>query len=147
MEKSVVPNVYVGSLITSIIGGFLLLLTDFAGWYNYSNGTREWGWISVDASPFAAFLLIILALAMFYCAYISFLGLQSSNDQPDEFKLKLGLIASIFVFGVVLLGGLIFSIVMLLDEPSDWWLDAGFYAGLLGSMITGLLLYLAYKER
>ena len=146
MQKSAVPNVYVGSLITSIVGAILLLATDFAGWYNETSGTREWGWISVDASIPAAILLIILALCLLYCSYISFLGLQTSNEEPTQDKLRLGLILSGFVFLVVLIGGLIFVGVMLSDEPTDWWLDTGFYAGLLGSFLTALFLYIAYKE-
>jgi len=37
---------YVGSLVVSLIGGILLLFTDFAGWYayNYYAGVRSWGW-------------------------------------------------------------------------------------------------------
>ena len=146
MPKNAVPGVYVGSLITSVIGAILLLATDFASWYNYSNGTEEWGWISADDSIPAAILLVILALCLLYCSYISFLGLQTTNEEPTKDKLRLGLILSGFVFLVVLIGGLIFVGVMLSDEPSEWGLEAGFYAGLLGSFLTALFLYIAYKE-
>lgn len=39
-----------------------------------------------------------------------------------------------------------FMIEMLADEPSDWWFDTGFYAGLLGSGLTALLFFVQDKS-
>ena len=74
MSKSMNTNsLYVGSLITSVIGVALLLFGDFAGWYwgNWYVGVSEEGWINpynhILMSPF---LLVAIGLLAF-CAYIS----------------------------------------------------------------------------
>jgi hypothetical protein len=36
---------------------------------------------------------------------------------------------------------------MLLDEPSEWGFDVGFYGGLIGSALTIVLLYLAKSNQ
>lgn len=41
---------------------------------------------------------------------------------------------------------LVFVVVMLVDEPSDWWFKAGFYGGFLGSGFTALLFFVQNKS-
>jgi hypothetical protein len=139
-------NLFVGSLITSFVGAVLLIVDDFAGWYNYAYYVQSWGWIALDLNtPLAIVLIALVAGLLFYCAYVSLQGLRLKG-QMNKRTMKYGLIASITAFTIVLLGAIAFVAVMLMDEPSEWWFGAGFYGGLLGSGLTALLFFFQNKS-
>lgn len=141
-------SLYVGSFLTSILGGIIPLISDFAGWYNYDayNKVETRGWIYLSAdSPGAAAILIIVALCLFYCTYISYLGLKSAGKLAQQ-NVRTGLLSAGTAFVIVLFSGLAFTVAMLSDEPTDWWLDTGFYAGFIGSGLTVLFFHLASKS-
>jgi hypothetical protein len=136
----------VGSLITSFVGAVLLIVDDFAGWYNYSYYVQSWGWIALDLnSPLAVVLIAIVAGLLFYCAFISLQGLRLKGKM-DKRTMKYGLMASVTAFAIVFLGAVAFVAVMLMDEPSEWWFGAGFYGGLIGSGMTASLFFLQNKS-
>ena len=136
---------YVGSLITSVIGAALLLIGDFSGWYwqNYYLGVREWGWINpfnhILASPF---LLVAIGLLVF-CAYISYLGV---NGNLSNHYANLGIFAALGAIGAQLFVFLIFAIMMIIDD-TEWWADLGFWGGVIGGALTLGLLYMARQQR
>jgi hypothetical protein len=134
---------YVGSLITSLIGGILLLVTDFAGWYNYSYYTRTWGWVGIGEFPFGL-LFVIPAFFLFYCSYISIMALKNIDKNPKTNSLLLGIILSLVVFILALVGGIIF--VLTLGDVDDWWFSEAFYGGLIGGFLTFIFLYFALKN-
>ena len=134
---------YVGSLIVSLIGGILLLVTDFAGWYTYSYYTRTWGWVGMGEFPFGI-LFILPALFLFYCSYISLMALKNSDKDPKINSILLGIVLSFVVFILALVGGIIF--VLTLGDVDDWWFSEAFYGGLIGGLLTFLFLYFALKN-
>ncbi len=137
---------FVGSLITSIAGAVLLIIDDFAGWYNYAYYVQSWGWIALSLdSPLAVVLIGLVAGLLFYCAYISLQGLRLKG-QIDKRTMKYGLFASTAAFTIVFVGAIAFVAAMLMDEPSEWWFGTGFYGGLLGSGLTALLFFLQTKS-
>jgi len=139
-------NIYVGSLITSVVGAILLIFEDFAGWYNYGYYVESWGYVGLYAeTPLTAFVIILVAASLFYCSFISLQGLRTPSKVSKQ-KVKLGLILSIFALVIVLLGATAFIVTILEDEPSDWWFDAGFYGGFLGSALTATLFFFQYKS-
>lgn len=139
-------NVFVGSLIASLVGAFLLILEDFAGRYNYGYYVQSWGWIGLNLeTPLAVVLIGLVAGLLFYCAYVSLQGLRLKG-QVDKRMIRFGLIASFAAFAIVVVGAVAFVAAMLIDEPSEWWFGAGFYGGLLGSGLTGLLFFLQQKS-
>jgi len=146
MSQSPVSSYFVGSLITSLIGGILLLATDFAGSadVNYYAGTRTNTYVYATANPFSFLVFGLVALGLFYCSYISFLGLQQPENPPSQKMLHWGFLASGMVFLISMLGGIIF--IASESGADDWWLDTAFYAGALGGLLTALLLYLVIKE-
>jgi hypothetical protein len=146
MSTSNSVNVFVGILITSLVGAFLLILEDFAGWYNYGYYVQSWGWIGLNSgTPLAVVLIAVVAFLLFYCSYVSLRGLLRKG-QVDKLTVRFALIASLTAFAIVFVGAIVFVAAMLIDEPSDWWFGAGFYGGLLGSGLTGLLLFIQLRS-
>ena len=94
---------YVGSLIVSLIGGILLLFTDFAGWYGYSyyTGVSSWGWVGAGEFPFGV-LFLVPAIFLFYCSGISFLALKNANKSPSKNSIRQGFKLSFVVFMIAL---------------------------------------------
>ncbi len=147
-EKNV--GLYVGALITSVIGVILFLLTDFASWYSSSSYVETWGWVGFDAAIgnfdlLGILLYVLVTLGFFYCIGVSLGYLTENENVRSYFTLKNGLIISVIIFVVVLVGGLYFVVVMLSDEPDEWGFGAGFYGVFIGSGLTALLFYLASK--
>ena len=140
-------SILLGAFLTSMIGGILLLLCDFAGWYNYGYYVRSWGWIGVSIdTPLSSMILIIVAICLFYCTYISYLGLRSGGKLTQQ-DIRKGLALAVFAFVIVAISGLIFSVEMLIEDPSEWWLDTGFYGGFFGSSLTALFFHLTSKSK
>ena len=141
---------YVGSLITSGIGGILIIIFDFAWWYNYNAylGVRSWGWIDLSLDNLLiAPIILFVAACLFFCTYMSFIRLQSPENEVNSSLLQYGFLAAIVACIVIFAGAIVFIIVMLLDEPSEWGFDVGFYGGLIGSALTIALLYLAKSNQ
>ncbi|HKZ93669.1 MAG TPA: hypothetical protein VJ249_03695 [Candidatus Bathyarchaeia archaeon] len=146
MSKSNSSSFFVGSLITSLVGAFLLVLEDFAGWYNYGYYAESWGWIglSID-TPLAVALILVVVLALLYTSFISVKGLQLKGE-INKRTIRSGLIASSLAFVIVLVGAITFVVSILESEPSEWWFGAGFYGGLLGSGLTALLFFFQHRS-
>ncbi len=141
---------YVGSLITSALGGLLIILFDFASWYNYD--PRIYGWIGLNLENIGSTLLlwpiiILTSGCLFFCTYISFIGLKFPEDDVSPSLLHYSFIAAIVACVIILIGGFIFVVAMLMDEPTEWGFDVGFYGGLIGSALTIVLLYLAKSNQ
>ena len=137
---------FIGALITSAIGGILLLALDFGWWdgSNYYLGVYIYGgigaWNGVISLP-----IIISGFLLLYCMGISILVLRFPEKIPDKKYVKYGLYASTLVFILSVLGGIIFAVDMTIEEA--WWgFDAGFYGGIIGSLLTAILYFLGLKN-
>jgi len=147
-ERNEIPTsiFFMGALITSAIGGILLLALDFGGWdgSNYYLGVYIWGgidaWNSIFSIP-----IVISGFLLLYCTGISILVLRFPEKIPDKKYVKYGLFASTLVFILSLIGGIVFAIEMDLEDVW-WWFDAGFYGGIIGSLLTAILFYLGLKN-
>lgn len=136
-----IKSFYIGVMITSVVGGILLLFTNFAGWsyYSYYYGYTIYGSVGVQLDdPLSIILFLIVAGCLFYCSYISYLGF---SDQTVSFTLiNRAFLLSAGALAVVVIGALVFII----DEISSdnwWWLEAGFYGGFIGSLLSTVFLY------
>ena len=146
MSNNQTQGFYVGSLITSVVGAVLLLLTDFAGWdgSNYYLGLSIEGSVGVSFEEPLSFILFLPPLVLLlFCAYVSVLGLQG-NIQTKQ--ITMGFYSAIGAMVYVIAGGLIFLVAILEDEPEYWWFDAGFFGGVIGSALTVLLFYYVLKQ-
>lgn len=148
-SQSSLNTYFVGSLITSAVGAILLLFTDFANWehYNYYSGIFSAGWVSGEAIPYFIIIMIV-ACCLFFCTFVSFIGIQSPSTrypiQINKQTLKYALMASIAAFTIVTVSALIFVAVILSDEPDYWWMGPGFYGSFIGSALTALIMYTIY---
>ena len=137
---------FVGALITSAIGGILLLALDFGGWNgsNYYLGVLIWGgidsWNSIYSIPIA-----ISGFLLLYCMGISILTLRFLEKIPDKKYVKYGLYASTLVFILSIIGGIVFAVEMEIEDVW-WWFDAGFYGGIIGSFLTAIFYFLGLKN-
>lgn len=138
----------------ALVGAFLVLMSSFAGWeersgsLGTSSSPSRTGSIaqnlsfrpsvsvsteSIDAfGPYLPLLLIVVGLL----AYAGYLALRSSSNEvvPRAWR-SAGAAAAI----TVILGA-VFVIAMLVVDPSDWWLDTGFFAGLIAGGVAAWLL-------
>ncbi len=132
---------FVGSLITSVVGALLLLFTDFAAWehYDYYHGIFSAGWVSGEAIPYLIVITFVSA-CLFFCAYISFMGLQSPS-KVNRSLIKRGLLVALTAFVVVFISALLFVMIILSDEPDYWWFGPGFYGSIIGSGLSALIFY------
>jgi hypothetical protein len=136
---------FIGAIIFSLIGGILLLVMDFAGWYayNYYAGVRIWSYIGLNELP-SGLLFLIPAIFLFYCTYISLQAIKNPEITPNKKSIRLGFQLSLAVFLLALIGGIIF--ILTLGDVTDWWLDGAFYGGLLGGLFTSIFLYFILKN-
>ena len=148
-KSNSISQYFIGSLIVSVIGGFTILLGDFAGWdaSNYYAGVLQWGYI--DVSPenlLSAIILISAACLLFIAAYVSFLGLQNPDQEGLQEKIQYATLGSIGALVILIAGGLLFAIIMLIEDDAYWWFDLGFYGGVIGAGLTITFLYLVKRE-
>lgn len=154
MNNNSSSELLVGSLITSGLGGLLLLIGHFAGtthqvlWYYTDHGPEyrtAWDYINFSSYWWAALIIGGLAVGLFYCSYISIVGLTSPKRLSYN-NLRRGYITSIAVTLITLFAALVFVGYASGGEYPDWWLDTGFYAGLIGGSLTALFFKLSTKE-
>ena len=137
---------FIGALITSAIGGILLLALDFGWWdgSNYYLGVYIYGWIGAW-NGLIGVPIIISGFLLLYCMAISILVLRFPEKIPDKKYVKYGLYASIIVFILCIIGGIIFAVEMTIEDA--WWgFSAGFYGGIIGSLLTSILYFLGLKN-
>jgi len=131
---------FIISFIASLLGGVLILLADFAGYYGNYYTYEEWGYIYFSlGAPIPSLLMLIVALSLFFCMYVSFLGFQGDKDLIKNNFLNYAFNLSLFALIIVLLGGVIF--VFAVFDVDDWWFGTGFYGALIGSAVTAFMLY------
>ncbi|MFX0000928.1 MAG: hypothetical protein ACFE9Q_13495 [Candidatus Hodarchaeota archaeon] len=146
MPENQISSYFVGALITSALGWILLLATDLGGFdgSNYYLGVYLWGgigaWSGVYGLP-----ILLTAFLLIYCTVISILVLRFPDKIPDKKYVHYGFYLAIISFVLTLINGIIFAAVA---EGEDWWwwLDAGFYAGVIGGLLTAILFYLGEKN-
>src|SRR3990170_5114558 len=119
MSGSNSASFYVGALITSLVGAFLLVLEDFAGWYNYGYYVESWGWIGLNFdTPLAVVLILFVVFILLYTSFISIRGLRLKGEMSKR-TIRYGLYASALAFAIVALGAIVFAVSILESEPSE----------------------------
>lgn len=136
MSENNTQTYFVGALITSALGGLIILFSDFASWYNYGYSVESWGYIYADfGNPLVLIIIGIVAALLFFSTFIAFLGIQRQGR--IEFNLIFyAFYSSLLAAAIVVIGALVFVIAMLMDEPTEWGFDFGFFGGLIGGVMT-----------
>ncbi|KKK42418.1 hypothetical protein LCGC14_0688560 [marine sediment metagenome] len=137
---------FVGALITSALGGILVLATRLAGFdgSNYYLGVLLYGGIGAFSGVYSI-LILLAGFLLIYCMIISILVLKFPEKIPDRKYVKYGLYASAGAFILTIINGIIFAVVAT-DEEWWWWFEAGFYGGVIGGLLTAIFYYMGEKE-
>ena len=138
-----------GSLIVSVIGGFTILLGDFA-WYDASNyyiGFFDEGYIFFNLEkPLSVIIFGSVACLLFIASYVSFLGLRNPDQEGLEEKVKYATLGAIGALASLVAGGLLYAIILIIEDDAYWGFDLGFYGGVIGAGLTVTFLYLVKRE-
>ncbi|OLS23640.1 MAG: hypothetical protein HeimC2_25440 [Candidatus Heimdallarchaeota archaeon LC_2] len=135
MSSENVFNNYMGAFIGSLVGGLLLLLFDFGGWYNNFQAFEIWEYYGVFYDPGAFVLIVGVSVALLFVAYGSY---NATKEKPSDEELYRMYKISLTALIIIAVGGIVFSTSA--SENDDWWLDTGFYGGIIGSFISTMFL-------
>lgn len=136
----------------ALLGALLVATSSFAGWeeasgsLGTSSSPSRTGSVaqnlsfrpsttvsteSIDAfGPYLPLLLIVVALL----GYVAYVSLRGGTLPVRAWQAAAAAAAASLVLGAI------FVIAMLTVDPSDWWLDTGFFAGLAAGAIAAFLL-------
>ena len=136
----------------ALLGALLVATSTFAGWEETTGSlgastspSRTSGFSlnfsyrpsttvtteSIDAfGPYLPLILIVVALL----GYVAYVSLRGGTLPSRAWQVAAAAAATSLVLGAI------FVIAMLAFDPSDWWLDTGFFAGLVGGAIAAFLL-------
>ena len=140
---------YVGALASSLIGGVIVLFSDFAWVYNYTYvsatiRTHETWYLNIASEAFALILAIIIPL--FFCSGISMYAISKKDDYIEPKCIQRGYYSAALATAVTLIGGLVFAIIQIMDEPTSWDFDVGFWVGWIAGGLTTLFYYYMLKN-
>ena len=145
MPENLTLPYFVGALIVSAVGWILLLATPFGGFdgSNYYLGVYLYGgvgaWSGVYGLP-----ILLSAIFLLYCTVMSILILRFPEKIPDKKFIRYGFYLAALEFILSIINGIVFAAVAE-SEEWWWWFDAGFYGGIIGGLLTGILFYLGEK--
>lgn len=129
-------NQYIVSLVSSLIGVFLLLTEDFGAWQDRDPfyGVRE-GFVyigSQKAFPWAQIGILSLSVCLLFLAYTSYIGYSRSDANSEN--IRLGYLVSKCMVVISVFFGAVF--VLLVWDSNWWWFDTGFYAAIISGGIN-----------
>jgi hypothetical protein len=78
-----------------------------------------------------------------------FLSLKELNIIKTSFpsnSAKLGFYASLGILAISAVGAIAFDAILSDSGALNWWVDTGFYAGIIGGIILPLLYYFVMKN-
>ena len=138
---------FVGSLITSVVGAIMLLAGDFAGWeYQAAYGDQTL-YRAGSIGLIGPYFVVVAAFAglLFYAAYVSYQHLRFGDTPVVLKRLQLAIYAAVLASLASFVAGILFVVVIAIKDPDDWWLDVGFYGGVIGGALAAIFLRLALR--
>jgi hypothetical protein len=142
----------------ALLGALLVLTSDFAGWYSRQTGLGVssspnrtgsaaqnlfFSYTATESSdainiwgPYLPLLLVVVGL-LGLTGYLALRTTPPSLALPmnaPRWRVPAAAAAATLVFGAI------FVVTMLLADPDDWWLDVGFFAGLVGGGLAAFML-------
>jgi hypothetical protein len=124
-------------VIFGIIGGIMMIVGDFGGWYNYNAyiGYREW--VYINAFSYAAVLILPMAFLLFLSSIFALMAFRSPPPVARKLVMR-GLVAALIVLIITVIGAV--ALLAATMDASENWLDVGFYGGFFGSLLTAIVL-------
>ena len=140
-------NYYGLILIFSIIGTILFTFTDFGGYigyYRYSI-SLESSLNNPDLIAFAPLFILVIFLFLLNI-FIPLKELKIIKTSFPKNSAKLGFFSSLLILIISAFGAIAIEVILSEAGALDWWLDAGFYAGIIGGILLPLLYYFTMKK-
>jgi hypothetical protein len=140
-------NYYGLILILSIIGTILFTFTDFGGYlgyYRYSI-SLESSFNNPDLIAFAPLYILVVCLFLLNI-FIPLKELKIIKTSFPKNSAKLGFYSSLLILIISAFGAIAMEVILSEADAVDWWLDAGFYAGIIGGILLPLLYYFTMKK-
>jgi len=140
-------NYYGLIFILSVIGAILFVFTEFGGYttyYQYSVNLES----SFNTPDLIAYAPLFILVTFFFLLNI-FLSLKELNIIKVSFpsnSAKLGFYASLGILVITAIGGIAFEVILSESGALNWWLNSGFYAGIIGGILLPLLYYFIMKN-
>ena len=140
------PALYLGAFLISLVGGILFFFAEFGWW----QGGYSWGYdfaLYGEFVPwFGKVILVLLGLVYLFVAFVSLYKLYPFFKLPKDFENTLeifAIIAAIAIVGLTVIVAITF--VIMVTDATDWDFGTTFYTGLLGGIVTSVLLWFARK--
>ncbi|MEE9409400.1 MAG: hypothetical protein V3V41_00545 [Candidatus Heimdallarchaeota archaeon] len=141
------PALYAIAFLLSLVGGILFFTTEFGWW----QGGYSWGY---DFALYGEFVewygklaLVLLGLLFLFVAFVSLQKLYPFLKIPDEVEDKLEKISFYAAIGVIVLTVITAILfVVQVSDATDWDFGTTFYTGLIGGIVTVLLLWFARRN-
>jgi hypothetical protein len=81
--------------------------------------------------------IILLAICMLATALLSFVALKSIQLKQRK-PIKLAWFFSLLILCLAIIGGVTYEMVRAAIDYIDWWLDTGFYAGIIVGLLSSV---------
>ena len=125
-------------LALNIIGTILVLFTPFGGMtVSTFYGLRErYASLASEYSEFTDnIFIVLLVICMLATALLSFVVLKSIQTKQRK-PIRLAWFFSLLILSLAIVGGVTYEIVRAGIGYEDWWLDTGFYAGIIVGLLS-----------
>jgi hypothetical protein len=127
-----------GGLIVSVVAGLLILFAPFSGFY-VGGSIYIYSWV-LEGLP----LLMPLGIVFMVIAYYASQGMRDPRQNTAQQLGKLrnyavGAMAWVFIDGVIF-------IAIMVSYDYEWWFEAGFYGGAIGSIIAVVCFQMAVSQ-
>lgn len=142
-------NLVILALALCIIGAILVLNTPFGGMIvstSYGLRDRYASLGSEYSEPLDNVFIVLLAVCMLAMALLSFITLISKGLSFRK-PIRLSWIFAVLTLGLAILGGVAYEITRANLGYEDWWLDTGFYAGLVTGLLNIILYTILLRKR
>jgi hypothetical protein len=133
--------------ILSIIGAILFIFTEFGGYIGYYQYSVNIG-SSLNNPDLIAYSPLLLLGAFFFLLNV-FLSLKGLNIIKTSFPsnvAKIGLYSSLGILIITAIGGIAFEVILSNSGAQDWWLNSGFFAGIIGGILLPILYFFSLKS-
>jgi hypothetical protein len=140
-------NYYGLIFILSVIGAILFIFTEFGGYTTYYQYSVNIG-SSFSNPDLIAYAPLFILVTFFFLLNI-FLPLKELNIIKTSFpsnSAKLGFYSSLGILVITAIGGIAFEVILSGSGAWNWWLNSGFYAGIIGGILLPLLYYFIMKN-
>ena len=131
-------------LVLSVVAFILYFVEDFAAWYQSPSTKFIWMWSKYH--PWSFTFLLPLAVAFAFIGFQSVMTLLKPESKWAN-RDNMNFLLSAVIVIITIIAGIVFNVVLVIWDPSDWWLSTNFYSGLIAGGLNALFSYLIMRGR